>query len=414
VERGISEKLSERCMKMKRWIMVGLALVFLSNLAYARQASPKKVRPDRKPPQAKVKAEKEREDPYKAYIVVEGSTGKVLEGENTHLKSPPASITKLMLASVVLDKLEKGAVHLSDKITISREASKMGGSQVFLKEGEVFTLEDLMKAILVASANDAAFAVGEFIAGSKEACVALMNEKAKALNMVDTEFRSVHGLPPSEGEQEDLTSCNDLAILARVLLKYPKLIEWTSIKTDSFRDGKFIMTNHNKLLNRMSSVDGLKTGFYRKAGYSVVVSAKKADLRLIAVVMGSPAARTRDSIAEEKLKKYFSLLTMVTVINKGDLIDKEVSLPDGKYKTMKGIANAGLSYPVPHGKKNAIRKEILLPDKIEGEVKEGQKLGEMIVSLDNEVIGRIDIVSPEYIPKASFMMKLMRKLGLDT
>jgi D-alanyl-D-alanine carboxypeptidase (penicillin-binding protein 5/6) len=174
------------------------------------------------------------------------------------------------------------------------------------------------------------------------------------------------------------------------------------------------MNNHNKLLNRMSAVDGLKTGFYRKAGYNVVVSAKKGDLRLIAVVMGSPAARTRDGIAEEKLKKYFTQYAIVSVVNKGDVIDREIRLPDGKVKSIKGIAKSAFSYPIPHAKKGSLKKEINLPEKVEGEVKEGQKLGELVVTLDKEVIATVDIVSPEHVPRAGFVTKLLRKLGFDT
>jgi len=270
---------------MKKWIVVGLILIFWAHLAYGKQITYKKVRPGKNISRDKVYAEKE--DPFKAYIVMEGSIGKILEGENTHLKWPPASITKLMLAYIVMEKLSKGEVQLTDKITISKNAARIGGSQVFLKEGEAFTLEELMKATMVASANDAAYAIGEFLAGSSEEFISLMNEKAKTLNMVDTEYHSVHGLPPSKGEQEDLTSCNDLATLARELLKYPKLLEWTSIKSDSFRDGKFILNNTNKLLIKMPAVDGLKTGYYRKSGYNIVVTAKKGDLRFIVVVMGT-------------------------------------------------------------------------------------------------------------------------------
>jgi D-alanyl-D-alanine carboxypeptidase (penicillin-binding protein 5/6) len=404
---------SSEVTRMKRWFLVFLALAFLCSSAHARQTSQKRARAEKRAPQAK-KIDTQQEEPYKAYIVVEGTTGKVLEGENADLKWPPASMTKLMLASVVLEKVKRGDVHLTDKITVSREASKMGGSQVYLKEGEVFTLGELMKATLVASGNDSAYAVAEFIAGNAEAFVQMMNERAKSLNMVNTEFHSVHGLPPSEGQQEDLTSCGDLALLARSLLQYPELLAWTSIQTESFRDGTFVMTNHNKLLGRMPSmVDGLKTGYYRRAGYNVTVSAKKEGLRLIVVVMGSPTARTRDRLAEEKLKKYFSQYAMVTVVNQGDLIDQEISLPGGKHKTLKGIAGAAFAYPVPQAKKKAIQKEIILPEKIEGEVKQGQKLGEILIRLDKEVLGKVDIVSPEHVPEAGFFTKMFRKLGLD-
>jgi D-alanyl-D-alanine carboxypeptidase (penicillin-binding protein 5/6) len=396
---------------MKKWIVVGLILIFWAHLAYGKQITYKKVRPGKNISRDKVYAEKE--DPFKAYIVMEGSTGKILEGENTHLKWPPASITKLILAYIVMEKLSKGEVQLTDKITISKNAARIGGSQVFLKEGEAFTLEELMKATMVASANDAAYAIGEFLAGSNEKFISLMNEKAKTLNMVDTEYHSVHGLPPSKGEQEDLTSCNDLAILARELLKYPKLLEWTSIKSDSFRDGKFILNNTNKLLIKMPAVDGLKTGYYRKSGYNIVVTAKKGDLRFIVVVMGSPKSKIRDNIVMEKLKRYFSQYKILNIVKKGELIDKDIILEDGKYRKIKGIANASFLYPIPNDKKGTIKKEIIVPERIKGVVKEGQKLGEIVIKLDNETIGKLDIVSPVYVPMANLFTRLIRKLGLN-
>lgn len=395
---------------MKRLILAVVLVFVLSSPAYARQTA----RAGRVEREANHPSQSEKEPPCQAYVVVEASTGKMLEGQNTDVPWPPASVAKLMLTAVVMEKLKRGDIHLNDKIVVSRGASKMGGSQVFLKEGETFTLEELMKALLVASGNDAAYAIAEYIAGSPEACVALMNEKAKTLGMVNSQFHSVHGLPPSEGNPEDLTSCADLASLARVLIGYPKVLEWTSIKTEGFRNGTLIMNNHNKLLFRMSDVDGLKTGFYRKAGFNVVASAKRGDLRLIVVAMGSPKAKTRDVLVEEKLKKYFSQYVMLNVAKQGDIVDKEVFLPDGKVRTLKGVVGTTFSYPVPHAKKNAIKKEIILPEKIAGEVKQGQKLGEMVVTLDQETIGKVEIVSPEHVPQAGFFTKIFRKLGLGT
>ena len=332
---------------MKRWIIViGLTLLLLTNAAYGKSTPKKNALAGKGARQVKVQAEKA--DPYKAYIVVEASSGKVLEGENTNAKRPPASVTKLMLASVVMEKLTKGELKLTDKITASKEASKIGGSQVYLKENEEFTLEELMKATLVASGNDAAYAIAEHAAGSKDEFVRLMNEKAKALGMVDTEFHSVHGLPPAKGQEEDLTTCSDLAILARDLLKYPKILEWTSLKTEGFRDGKFVMNNHNKLLITMSGVvDGFKTGFYRETGFNVVATGKKNDLRFIVVVMGSPTAKIRDGFAAEKFKKAFSQYKVLNIVKKGEVIDKEVILEDGKYRKMKGVALCKLCLPSP-------------------------------------------------------------------
>jgi D-alanyl-D-alanine carboxypeptidase (penicillin-binding protein 5/6) len=398
---------------MKKWFVLGLVVLIWPGVCDARHGKTKKPQPSQEALQ--LRDETAKGDPYKAFIVVEASTGKILEGENAHLKWPPASITKLMVAYIVMERLARGEMRLSDKITISREASKMGGSQVFLKEGESFTLEELMKAMLVASANDAACSLAQHVAGSKEGFVKLMNEQAKALNMGDTEFHSVHGLPPSNNEPDDLTSCHDLAILARALImRFPKVLEWTSVQTEGFRNGTFIMTNHNKLLERMPGVDGLKTGYYRKAGYNVVVSAKKGGLRLIAVVMGSSTSKIRDRIAEEKLKEYFHTYEMATIVNKGDVIDKSIAVPNGKIRVIKGIASAGFTYPVPTNKKGAIRKELNLPEKMNAEIKQGQHLGEMIIELDHEVIGKVEIVSPVHVPEAGFFSRMRRLVGFGS
>ena len=403
----------EVVLRMRKWILVLVLLLFAVTPAHGRTSADKKSRSRTQASQTQAKEVRDSEKPYEAYIVMEASTGKVLEGDNTHLRWPPASITKLMIALLVMEKISTNEIKLTDKVTASRDAMNMGGSQVFIKEGETFTLEELMKAMLIASANDAAYAIAEFIAGSKDRCVDLMNEKAKALNMTDTEFRSVHGLPPSKGEEEDLTSPEDLATLARHLLKYPKLVEWTSARTEPFRDETLIMVNHNKLLGRMSSVDGLKTGYYRKSGYNIVATARKGDLRLIVVVLGSPTAKARDDVVEEKVKKYLPLYEMVPIIKKGEMIDREIILTEATQRKLKGVTSDGFSYPMLIKKKSAIRKEILLPEKVSGEVKQGQKLGQVVVKLDEEVIGKVDIVSPSTIPKAGFFTRLLRKVGIS-
>lgn len=342
---------------------------------------------------------------YKAFIVVEAQTGKMLEGENVHLSLPPASITKLMLAAIVMDRLESGQIKLDDKVTVSQEAAKMGGSQVFLKPGEVFPLEEMMRAVMVASANDAAFAVAEFVAGSRENFVDLMNEKAKSLNMADSRFHSMHGLPPAKGQEPDMTSCADLSILAGNLLTHPGILEWTSLKTAPFRDGTLIMRNHNQLMKRFSGMDGLKTGFYSEAGYSIAATAKVNNLRFITVVMGSSTAKTRDSFAENKLKTYFSQYEVMTVVKKGDPVDKDVALPDGKQKSLKPVAATDFFYPVPRDKKKQITKNIDLPDQVKGEIKEGQRIGEMIIQFNKDIVGKVDLISPVYIPKAGFFSR---------
>lgn len=394
---------------MKRLLIVFAVLLFCIGVADAKPA--KKTRGDQK--NSQVQASSVKEEPCKSYIVMEAISGKVIDGDNIHQKRSPASVVKLMVALVVIEKVAKGEIKLTDQVTASREASKIGGSQVYLKEGETFSLEELMKATLIASGNDAAYAIAEHVAGSKDEFVKLMNEKAKALNMADSEFHSVHGLPPSKGQEPDLSSSSDLAILGRELLKYPKIIEWTSIKSEPFRDGKFIMNNHNKLLTKMSGVDGLKTGFYQETGFNVVATAQKNGLRFIVVVLGSPKAKTRDDVAVEKFKKAFSQYKMVNVVKQGEVIDKDVILDDGKYRKIKGVAGTSFLYPVPNDKKGTVQKELSIPASIKGEIREGQKLGEIIIKYDNEQIGKVDIVSPVYVPKANLFTRLIRKIGLN-
>jgi D-alanyl-D-alanine carboxypeptidase (penicillin-binding protein 5/6) len=396
---------------MKRLFIIALVLVFWATITEAAPADRKKAAPVKKP--AAAKEVKEPQLPYKAYIVVEANTGKIIEGENIDAKRPPASITKLMVASIVMEKLATGAVKLTDQVTVSKNASNIGGSQVYLKEGETFTLEELMKAMMIHSANDASYAISEHVAGSVDGMIRLMNDKAKILGLNNTEFHSVHGLPPAKGEKEDLTTCADLVVLAREILKYPKAIEWTKIVTDSFRNGKFVLSNTNKLLTKFPGTDGLKTGYYTESGFNIVATAKKDELRFIVVIMGSPSGKIRDDAAIEKLKKAFSQYKILNLVKKGEVIDKDVILVDGKYRKIKGVTSKEFLYPMLVDKKGAVKKEVLLPEKIKGEIREKQKLGELVIKLDDQIIGRVDIVSPVYVPKANLFTRFIRRLGLN-
>jgi D-alanyl-D-alanine carboxypeptidase (penicillin-binding protein 5/6) len=244
--------------------------------------------------------------PYEAYAVADAETGTVLEGLNIQLPWPQASLTKIMLACVVVEKIERGELHLTDRVTVSKNAQRMGGSQVFLKAGETFTLEELMEAALIESANDAAYAVAEYAAGSATAFVDLMNRKAQALDMGSTVFHSVHGLPPSKGGSDNMTSCTDMIRLAQEVLKWPKILEWTATERTTFRSGALVISNHNKLLGKMPEVDGIKTGYTRRAGFNIVATGKRGDNRLIVVVLGSPESKIRDRFAMEKFREYLT------------------------------------------------------------------------------------------------------------
>jgi serine-type D-Ala-D-Ala carboxypeptidase (penicillin-binding protein 5/6) len=248
------------------------------------------------------------QDPYASALLIEADSGKVLFEANADAKVYPASVLKLMDLYVILDRIEQGALKLDEMVAVTPEASKTGGSQVYLDPKEQFLVEDLLYALMVQSANDAAVALATHIAGSKEGFVALMNQKAQELGMKNSTFHSVHGLPPSEGQQPDVTTARDLAILCRALAKRPEALKYTGTQSKGFRNDQFIMRNHNKLLGQVAGCDGFKTGYYQAAGFSIAATAKKGGVRMIALVMGSKDRKVRDAKAVELLNKGFTLV----------------------------------------------------------------------------------------------------------
>ncbi|MBN2144629.1 MAG: D-alanyl-D-alanine carboxypeptidase [Candidatus Aureabacteria bacterium] len=244
-------------------------------------------------------------EPYIGAIVINASTGEVLFEENADAKGYPASVLKLMSLLIILEKIKEGVLKWEDQINITAEAAKIGGSQVYLKENEVFTLDELLYAMMVQSANDAVTAIAIYIAGSKGAFVEWMNQKAKALGMNASQFHSIHGLPPGVGQLPDVTTARDLSILARELLKYPDTLRYSSVRERGFRNGTFMMRNHNHLLWKFDGCDGMKTGYYKKAGYSIIATAKRHDFRVIAVILGCKSKKGRDDKASELLSKGF-------------------------------------------------------------------------------------------------------------
>ncbi|MDO9541451.1 MAG: D-alanyl-D-alanine carboxypeptidase family protein [Kiritimatiellia bacterium] len=293
--------------KLLAWSASLACIVLLSWPAYAAQRAP---------------LEEKSADPYLGAIVIDAATGQILFEDHSDLKGYQASVLKLMDLMIILDKINMGAMRLDEKITISAEAAKIGGSQVYLKENEIFTVDELLYALMVQSANDAATALAIQAAGSKEGFVALMNQRAKELGLKSTEFHSIHGLPPAKGQLPDITTARDLARLARELLKYPDCLRYTSCQEHGFRDNKFIMRNHNRLLASFPGCDGLKTGYFRKAGYSVAATAKRGDARIIAIVLGSKSRILRDKKAAELLTQGFAIMAQ-----KQSLVQKTVPPP---------------------------------------------------------------------------------------
>lgn len=247
-------------------------------------------------------------DPYISALVIDADTGQILFSENPDTPVYPASVVKLMDLLIILERIAQGKNTLTEMVQVTTEAAKTGGSQVYLDPKEQFSIEDLLYALSVQSANDAAVALAIHVAGSKDGFVAMMNEKAAQLGMKNTHFYSVHGLPPSEGQKTDQTTASDLALLCRALVSLPDALKYTSTRERGFRDNKFIMRNHNHLLGQVEGCDGLKTGYFEAAGFSIAATAKRGGVRVIAIVMGSKDRKVRDAKTTELLAKGFALL----------------------------------------------------------------------------------------------------------
>ncbi len=226
----------------------------------------------------------------------------MLMGNNPFTPYPLASLSKLMTVFLVMEAIEKDRINMDDLVYISRRAARIGGSQVYLKEGEVFTVEELLKACMIFSANDCAYALAEYVAGSEKRFVYLMNKKAEELELSTCHFFNPHGLPGKKKRLENIGSAFDIARLASKLLKFREVIKWSSTWQDTFREGKFLLINRNKLIKRIPYVDGLKTGYSHRAKFNIVVSAHIARRRIVIVVLGAENPRIRYKLVKQLLR----------------------------------------------------------------------------------------------------------------
>ena len=301
---------------MKRLILFALTVCCLASFSEAQAKKTAKKAPAKKAAAAPAQPQKPKgcvsKTPYIGALIMDADTGAVLFEDKADAPGYPASTLKLMTLLVIQEKIDAGQVKLSDMVKVSVESCKTGGSQVYLDPKESFTVEELLYAMMIQSANDAAVALAEHVGGSKEGFIELMNAKAQQLGMANTRYASVHGLPPSAGQKHDVSSARDMATLSRELCKHPAVFAYTSATYRQFRANTpkpFDMRTHNPFLKEgVDGCDGFKTGYTATAGWSIVVTAKRNGRRVIVTVLGSDERKMRDAKARELLNKAFALL----------------------------------------------------------------------------------------------------------
>ena len=328
-------------------------------------------------------------------ILIEQNTGKILYEHNSHEQLRPASVTKIMSILLIMEALDSGKITLDTPIPCSENAASMGGSQIWLDVRETLTVNEMLKAITVASANDCVVAMAEYLEGSEEAFVEKMNEKAKALGMNDTCFKNCHGLD----EDGHVTSSYDIALMSRELLKnHPTITQYTTIWMDTLRDGKSQLTNTNKLIRNYQGATGLKTGSTGLALYNLSASATRNDLSLIAVIMKAPSTQVRFSEAEKLLDYGFSHYTYEQFAKSGDILNSlEVEKGVASHVSVGFATDVG--YLLEKTNSKEVTQVISLPDVVSAPISKGQKVGEVRFELDGNILCQSDIVALEDIKK---------------
>ncbi|PWU69099.1 D-alanyl-D-alanine carboxypeptidase [Gracilibacillus dipsosauri] len=336
----------------------------------------------------------------KSAILIERDTGKVLFEKNADESLPPASMTKIMTMLLIMEALDKGEITLEETVRVSENAASMGGSQIFLEAGEEMTVNDLLKGIAVASGNDASVAMAEKIAGSEKAFVELMNKKAKELGLKNTVFQNATGLPA----ENHTSTAAEMATMAKALLKYENITDYTSIYEDYLREGKeneFWLVNTNKLVKFYDGVDGLKTGFTNEAKYCLTATAEKEGMRVIAVVMGAGSTKERNSDVSQMLDYAYSKYATKPLFEKNQSITSFEWLKADK-QNVDIITNDSISIVHQKGEDlSGIETKMKINQNISLPIKKGTTVGKLQVMQGGKVISETDLVLSEDMKKAS-------------
>ena len=340
-------------------------------------------------------------------ILLEVETGQVLFEKNADRKLPPASITKIMSLLITMEKLEEGSISLDDKVTISRYAQSMGGSQIYLKANTQVELEKLLKAVTIASGNDASVAIAEYIAGTYSNFIAMMNDKAQELGMNSTNFVNSTGLP----DPNHYSTARDISIMAKELSKYPQVLEWASIWTETIQlpNRKAMLVNTNSLINKYPSMDGLKTGHTQEAGFCLASTAKKGDTRLISIVLQGETLTEREESTTRLLDYGFNAFSKRKIAAAGDQI-QNIPIAESANKVAVGEVASDLYVMVQKGQEKDISQEVKVKDSLTAPIEKGEVLGELTVYNGEKIISTVDVVAAAEIERANIITRMWRKI----
>jgi D-alanyl-D-alanine carboxypeptidase (penicillin-binding protein 5/6) len=336
----------------------------------------------------------------KGAVLMDGATGTVLYEKNAHEKLAPASVTKVMTMLLIMEAIDSGRIGWSDMVTASESAAAKGGSQIFLKAGESMSVTDMLKSIAVSSANDAACAMAEHIAGSEEAFVGLMNRRAGELGMEDTHFVNCTGLDDDPNAKDHLTSAYDIALMSRELLvKHPDIQKFTTIWMDTIRDGAFGLSNTNKLVRFYNGCTGLKTGYPSSAGHCLSASAERDGLSLIAVVLGAESSQARFQACKQLLDYGFANYALIKPELTGE---NSVAVKLGAAKAVTAVPSELPQLLIDKGQCGDVNIRIELEEEVTAPVSRGQKLGTLTVRAGDQVLAQVNMIAKEAVPRLTW------------
>jgi len=336
----------------------------------------------------------------KSSLLMDVTTGTVLQESNAHEKLAPASVTKVMTMLLIMEAVDSGKISMTDTVTASEAAAAKGGSQIYLKVGETMSVSDMLKSIAVSSANDCACAMAEHIAGSEEAFVAQMNQRAKELGMNDTNFVNCTGLDDGANGADHKTSAYDIALMSRELLKnHPDIKKFTTIWMDTVRNGTFGLSNTNKLVRFYQGATGLKTGFTSGAGYCLSATAQRDGMELIAVVMGADTSANRNAACKQLLDYGFANFAVI----QPELPEAEpVSVKLGKANSVSAVLGESGGILIDKAQKSAVSMELAMEETVTAPVSKGQRLGTLTVKAGEQILQEVPLVAAEGVQRLSF------------